>query len=108
MVFWLDPHDPATYTLDGSNNITAISNKATAVALTVTSDPNRGSAVINGVPAVTYDSTDWLLTTEAAVVAAGQDQLDVTIFCVVSGSADLNRIFAVGDAPIAWPIAPSW
>lgn len=92
MVYWADFHDAATYTLSGgsSGNFTALVNKASAVALTVRSDPEYNATGINGVPCATLDSGDWFTCEESGV------------YSVASGPAESHTftLFVVGSTPL--------
>lgn len=92
-VLWIDPHDPTTYTIDGSNNFTDLKNKVSGVSLTIASDPNLNATAINGQPGITLDTTDWFIGSEAAVLAAGTNAAPRTVITVVSGSVDDFRTY---------------
>lgn len=83
-VLWTDMSDPSSYT-ESAGVITARTNKVSATSLTPVGSPSYQATGLNGLPTVDYNGTSqYFLTTEAAVVAPGVNQAPSTYVCVTA------------------------
>lgn len=89
---WFDPSDLATVTVDGSNNLTAITDKSgNGNPATVTAiEHGTSKGTINGIPAMATHGGACQLSAPISNMAT-----DVTLFAVLSAHTDTGQLFDV-------------
>lgn len=87
-VAWFDMLDPAAFS-EVAGVITSVTNKVSSVAWNTGTLPTYSATGLNSKPAMVFNgSTQAILSSEAAVVAALTDAAPLTVYAVVHATSD--------------------
>lgn len=111
LVVWFDMQDATSFT-DTGGFVSAITNKASSVSWTeATNRPAYAATGLNSRPCMDFDGlNDRIISTEAAVFGALDDQSDYTILGVIAAD-DLDALevfFGVADSTVALNNSKRW
>jgi hypothetical protein len=101
-VLWVDMSDASSFT-EAAGVITALTNKVSGGALTPVNSPAYQASGLNSLPCIDLNGTSqYFLGTEAAVVAAGQDNTPRTYICVnaIDTVDRIEAMFAWGNSGV--------